>query len=57
MENLGFWLDNCQGNWKANEQEDLMERNPIKVGVTLVLVPLKSNHTVDVKQPKDLENC
>ena len=57
MENLGFRLDNCQGNWRVKMQEDSKESKPTRVGVAPVFVLLESNYTDDVKQPKCLGNC
>ena len=59
LKNLGFWLENCWGNWKVKMQENPKESKSTKVWVTLVFVPLNSTtlDPIGVEQPKDLENC
>ena len=56
-ENLGFWLEDFQENWKVKMQEKPKERKSTEVWVTFVFVLLESNCTDDTKQPKSLENC
>ena len=43
--NLVFWLGNCWGNWKVMMWVNSLRCNVTEVWVTLVFVPLESNHT------------